>query len=165
MCFNQKIWKKRLVDPSPNDFRSAGLTKALHKGHVLSLSNLPSHNHILSTSRYSYTKIIAICKNTSPLWNAIFAKHVFAAKKNWGVHLLLADGTQVACCIYLHTLERHFFAHVGLNLKRHKVDSNLQGVKLYLLCSCIWSVVHLFTWQSLQCRKEGLNLNLIANFP
>lgn len=51
----------------------------------------------------SYTKIIAICTNTSPLRNAIFAKHVFAAKKNWGVHLLLADGTQVACRIYLHT--------------------------------------------------------------
>ncbi|KAK3003751.1 hypothetical protein RJ639_018321 [Escallonia herrerae] len=37
---NQKLqnnWKKRVVDPSPNDRRSAGLTKALHKGHVLSL--------------------------------------------------------------------------------------------------------------------------------
>lgn len=53
MCFNQNIWKNRLVDPSPNDFRSAGLTKALHRGHVLSLSNLPSHNHIPSTSTFT----------------------------------------------------------------------------------------------------------------
>lgn len=36
----QNNWKNRLVDPSPNDRKSAGLTKALHKGQVLSLSNL-----------------------------------------------------------------------------------------------------------------------------
>lgn len=38
--FLQNNWKKRLVEPSPNDFRSAGFTKDLHRGHVLSLSNL-----------------------------------------------------------------------------------------------------------------------------
>lgn len=36
----QNSWKNKLVDPSPNDLRSAGFTKALHNGHVRSLSNL-----------------------------------------------------------------------------------------------------------------------------
>lgn len=44
----QNNWKNKLVDPSPNERRSAGLTKALHKGHVLSLSNL--HRKIIDVS-------------------------------------------------------------------------------------------------------------------
>lgn len=36
----QNNWKNRLVDPSPNVCRSAGLISTLHRGQVLSLSNL-----------------------------------------------------------------------------------------------------------------------------
>lgn len=36
----QNNWKYRLVDPSLYDLMPAGFTKALHNGHVLSLSNL-----------------------------------------------------------------------------------------------------------------------------
>lgn len=36
----QNSWKNRLVEPSPNDLRSADFTNALHSGHVRSLSNL-----------------------------------------------------------------------------------------------------------------------------
>lgn len=67
MHVNQNIWKKRLVEPSPNDFRSAGLTKALHRGQVLSLSNLHQviiiniHSNINNTQRTT----TAICNKTT----------------------------------------------------------------------------------------------------
>lgn len=55
---SQNSWKKRLVDPSPYDLRSAGLTKALHNGHVLSLSNLePSGLSIIQHRIVAYIKI------------------------------------------------------------------------------------------------------------
>lgn len=37
--------KNKLVDPSPNVLKPAGFTSALHKGHVLSLSNLKKKKH------------------------------------------------------------------------------------------------------------------------
>lgn len=40
LCPAQNSWKNRLVEPSPNDLRSTGFTKARHSGQVRSRSNL-----------------------------------------------------------------------------------------------------------------------------